>query len=143
MARAATGWLPGIQGNRRGIRNVNHEKAISEQRKRRSFRVRKRTRGSQARPRLTIFRSHKHVYAQVIDDSDGRTLAAASTVDKDLRSDVKYGGNKAAAVAIGKAIAERAIAAGIKQVAFDRGASQYHGRVQALAEAAREAGLSF
>lgn len=105
--------------------------------------MRKRTRGSQARPRLTIFRSHKHVYAQVIDDTDGRTLAAASTVDKELRGDVKYGGNKAAAAAIGKAIAQRAIAAGIQQVAFDRGASQYHGRVQALAEAAREAGLKF
>ena len=105
--------------------------------------MRKRTRGSQGRPRLTIFRSHKHVYAQVIDDSDGRTLAAASTVDKELRGDVKYGGNKVAAAAIGKAIAARAIAAGIKQVAFDRGSCQYHGRVQALAEAAREAGLKF
>jgi large subunit ribosomal protein L18 len=105
--------------------------------------VRKRTRGTTARPRLTIFRSHKHVYAQVIDDSDGRTLAAASTLDKDLRAGVKYGGNRTAAATIGKAIAERAIAAGIKLVAFDRGGCQYHGRVAALAEAAREAGLSF
>jgi large subunit ribosomal protein L18 len=105
--------------------------------------VRKRVRGNTGRPRLTVFRSHKHVYAQVIDDSTGRTLAAASTVDKDLRGDVKYGGNVAAATTIGKAIAERALAAGIKQVAFDRGPSQYHGRVAALAAAAREAGLSF
>jgi large subunit ribosomal protein L18 len=105
--------------------------------------VRKRVRGTTARPRLTVFRSHKHVYAQVIDDSTGRTLAAASTVDKDLKGDVKYGGNAAAATAIGKAIAERALAAGIKQVAFDRGTAQYHGRVAALANAAREAGLSF
>jgi large subunit ribosomal protein L18 len=90
-----------------------------------------------------VFRSHKHVYAQVIDDSTGRTLAAASTVDKDLRGDVKYGGNVLAATAIGKAIAERALAAGVKKVAFDRGSSQYHGRLKALADAAREAGLSF
>jgi large subunit ribosomal protein L18 len=105
--------------------------------------VRKRVRGTSERPRLTVFRSHKHVYAQVIDDSTGRTLAAASSVDKDLKSDVKYGGNVNAATAIGKAIAERALAAGIKQVAFDRGTNQYHGRVAALASAAREAGLSF
>ena len=105
--------------------------------------MRKRVRGNTERPRLTVHRSHKHVYAQVIDDSTGRTLASASTVDKDLRSDVKYGGNVSAATAIGKAIAERAIAAGIKQVAFDRGPNQYHGRVAALAAAAREAGLSF
>ncbi len=95
------------------------------------------------RPRLTVFRSHKHVYAQVIDDAAGRTLASASTVDKELRAQVQYGGNKTAAQAIGKAIAERALAAGIKQVAFDRGGCQYHGRVAALADAAREAGLSF
>jgi large subunit ribosomal protein L18 len=122
---------------------VNNEKAIARQRQRRQFRVRKRILGSVTRPRLTVFRSHKHMYAQVIDDTAGRTLAAASTVDKDLRGKVKYGGNKAAAQAIGKAIAQRALAAGIKQVAFDRGACQYHGRVAALADAAREAGLSF
>ncbi len=122
---------------------MNHERAILKQRKRRGFRVRKRIRGTAARPRLTVFRSHKHVYAQVIDDGDGRTLATASSVDKLLRGDVKYGGNKSAAAAIGKAIAERAIAAGIKTVAFDRGVCQYHGRVAALADAAREAGLKF
>jgi large subunit ribosomal protein L18 len=122
---------------------VNHEKAIAQQRQRRQFRVRKRTHGSATRPRLTVFRSHKHVYAQVIDDSAGRTLAAASTVDKELRDQLRYGGNKAAAQAIGKAIAQKALAAGIKQVAFDRGGCQYHGRVAALADAAREAGLSF
>jgi large subunit ribosomal protein L18 len=83
------------------------------------------------------------MYAQVIDDSAGRTLVAASTVDKDLRGQLRYGGNKAAAQAIGKAIAERALAAGVKQVSFDRGSCQYHGRVAALADAAREAGLSF
>jgi large subunit ribosomal protein L18 len=83
------------------------------------------------------------MYAQVVDDMAGRTLAAASTVDKDVLGSLRYGGNKSAAQVVGKAIAERALAAGIKQVAFDRGACQYHGRVQALAQAAREAGLSF
>jgi large subunit ribosomal protein L18 len=122
---------------------MNHERAILKQRERRGFRVRKRIHGTAARPRLAVFRSHKHLYVQVIDDGAGRTLAAASTVDKDLRSDVKYGGNKSAAAAIGKAIAERSIAAGISLVAFDRGPCQYHGRVAALAEAAREAGLKF
>jgi large subunit ribosomal protein L18 len=122
---------------------MNHEKAIMRQRRRRGFRVRKRVRGSSAQPRLSVFRSHKHVYAQIIDDASGRTLAAASTVDKDLRPGVKYGGNKDAATTIGKAIAERALAAGVKQVAFDRGSCQYHGRVAALAAAAREAGLKF
>jgi large subunit ribosomal protein L18 len=122
---------------------VNHDKAIARQRQRRQFRVRKRFHSSEARPRLTVFRSHKHMYAQVIDDSAGRTLVAASTVDKDLRGQLRYGGNKAAAQAIGKAIAERALAAGVKQVSFDRGSCQYHGRVAALADAAREAGLSF
>lgn len=122
---------------------MNHERAILQQRRRRCFRVRKRIRGSAERPRLAVFRSHKHLYAQVIDDGAGRTLAAASTVDKDLRGAVKYGGNKSAAVAIGKAIAERSIAAGVSQVAFDRGSCQYHGRVAALADAAREAGLKF
>ena len=123
----------------------SHEprKDIADQRQRRRFRVRKSIRGTAERPRLTVFRSHKHIYAQVIDDDAGRTLAAASTPDKDLRGEVKYGGNKAAAKAVGKAIAERAMAAGIKQVAFDRGEYQYHGRVAALADAAREGRLEF
>ena len=122
---------------------MNHEKAIAQQRQRRRFRVRKRTHGSAGRPRLCVFRSHKHMYAQVVDDLAGRTLAAASTADKEVLGALPYGGNKSAAQAVGKAIAERAMAAGIKQVAFDRGACQYHGRVAALAEAARAAGLSF
>jgi large subunit ribosomal protein L18 len=83
------------------------------------------------------------LYVQVIDDVVGRTLVAASTQDKELRTELKYGGNKSAAQAVGKAIAQRALAAGIKKVAFDRGGCQYHGRVAALADAAREAGLSF
>jgi large subunit ribosomal protein L18 len=93
------------------------------------------------RARLSVFRSNKHIYAQVIDDRKGRTLAAASTLDRELRSDPTGGAEAAARV--GKLVAERAIAAGIKVVVFDRGGYRYHGRVKALAEAAREAGLAF
>jgi large subunit ribosomal protein L18 len=92
---------------------------------------------------LAVFRSHKHICAQLIDDLSGRTLAAASTVEEELRGQFKYGGNRTAAEAVGRTIAERALAAGVKQVAFDRGPFQYHGRVAALAEAARKAGLDF
>ncbi len=93
--------------------------------------------------RLTVFRSNSHIYAQVIDGSGARVLAAASTVETDVRSQVANGGNKQAAQVVGKLIAERAKAAGIEAVAFDRAGFQYHGRVKALAEAAREGGLKF
>jgi large subunit ribosomal protein L18 len=122
---------------------MDHSRTILRQRQRRQFRVRRFIRGTADRPRLTIFRSHKHIYAQVIDDSTGRTLASASTQDRTLRAEVGFGGNKQAAEAIGKAVAERAKAAGVSQVCFDRGACRYHGRVAALAEAARAAGLQF
>jgi large subunit ribosomal protein L18 len=122
---------------------MNHEKGIGLQRRRRSWRVRKNVRGTKDRPRLCIIRSLKHTYAQVIDDARGCTLASAGTTEKSLKGQIKYGGNKAAAEAIGKAIAERALAAGVKQVCFDRGNAKYHGRVAALAESARKAGLSF
>jgi len=122
---------------------VNHDRAILQQRQRRRFRVRKRLRGTAERPRLSVYRSHKHVYAQLIDDASGKTIAAASSVDKDLRSDLRYGGNKDAAQQVGRVIAERAKAAGVQRVAFDRGSFQYHGRVESLAQAAREAGLEF
>jgi large subunit ribosomal protein L18 len=95
------------------------------------------------RPRLSVFRSGMHIYAQVIDDSEGRTLAAASSIEKDLRSKLKNGGNTAAASEVGKLIAERAVGVGVKEVVFDRGAYLFHGRVKALAEGAREGGLSF
>src|ERR1700748_1128281 len=95
------------------------------------------------RPRLSVFRSGKHIYAQVIDDSAGRTLAAASSLDKSLREGLKTGADKAAASAVGKLVAERALAAGVKEVVFDRGAYLYHGCVKALADAAREGGLAF
>jgi large subunit ribosomal protein L18 len=94
-------------------------------------------------PRLSVFRSHKHVYAQIIDDLAGRTLAAASSKDAQLREQLRYGGNKAAAVVVGKAIAQRALEAGIREVVFDRREYKYHGRVAALAGAAREGGLKF
>ncbi|NIL95579.1 MAG: 50S ribosomal protein L18 [Planctomycetales bacterium] len=122
---------------------MNHERAIRRQRQRRRFRVRKHLRGTGERPRLTVFRSHKHIYVQLVDDLAGRTLAAASTRDQEIAGEVKYGGNTEAASKVGQAIAARAKAAGIEQVAFDRGHFQYHGRVAALAEAAREAGLKF
>ena len=98
---------------------------------------------SGGRPRLSVFRSGKHIYAQVIDDNVGRTLAAASSLDKTLREGMRTGADKAAATAVGKLVAERALAAGVKEVVFDRGAYLYHGRVKALADAAREGGLSF
>ena len=95
------------------------------------------------RPRLSVHRSSKHIYAQVIDDAKGHTVAAASTLEKDLKGSLKTGADTAAATAVGKLLAERAVKAGVKEVIFDRGAYIYHGRVKALAEAAREAGLSF
>ena|ERR671927_1366643 len=95
------------------------------------------------RPRLSVFRSSQHIYAQVIDDVQGRTVAAASSVEKDLRETLKTGANTEAAAAVGKLVAERAKAAGVEAVVFDRGEYIYHGRVKALAEAAREGGLNF
>ena len=106
-------------------------------------RVRTRVTGTTQRPRLCVFRSLNHIYAQVIDDRDGRTLASASSLDEQTRQQTKGGGNIAAAKVVGKAIAERAKAAGVETVVFDRGGYKYHGRVQALAQAAREAGLKF
>ena len=103
-------------------------------------RIRRRVRGTQARPRLAIFRSLNHIYAQLIDDEKAVTIASASTVEKDLRGGT--GGNVEAARRVGQAIAERAKAAGIESVVFDRGGFRYHGRVKALADAARQAGLN-
>lgn len=111
---------------------------------RRKARVRRAIRATaNGRPRLSVHRSSKHIYAQVIDDARGVTLAAASSLEKDLRDSLKTGADVAAAQAIGKLVAERAIAAGVKDVVFDRGAFIYHGRVKALADAAREGGLNF
>ncbi|WP_019535606.1 50S ribosomal protein L18 [Paenibacillus ginsengihumi] len=110
---------------------------------RRHLRVRKKITGTTERPRLNIFRSSKHMYAQLIDDVKGVTIASASTVDKELRGQVSNGGNVEAAGKVGALIAERAKKAGITKVVFDRGGYLYHGRVKALADAAREAGLEF
>lgn len=106
-------------------------------------RIRRKVKGTGDRPRLAVFRSHQHIYAQVIDDSRHHTLVAASTVESLLRQQFEKGNNCAAAAAVGRLIAERAKAAGIQRVVFDRGGNLYHGRVKALAEAAREAGLDF
>ena len=108
---------------------------------RRHRRVRKRVTGTAERPRLAVFRSNKHISAQVIDDVAGRTIASASTVEGDLRASTT--GNKAAAAAVGRLVAERAKTAGVGRVVFDRGGFLYHGRVAALADAASEAGLEF
>ena len=116
-------------------------KKLFERRKRRTRqRLRKVER---LKPRLSVFRSGKHIYAQVIDDVAGRTVAAASTLDKDIRDGLKTGANRDAAAQVGKVIAERAKSAGVETVVFDRGGYLYHGRVKALGDAAREAGLNF
>jgi large subunit ribosomal protein L18 len=114
-----------------------------ELRQRRHYRLRRRVTGTTARPRLAVFRSLKHIYAQIINDADGRTLAAASTMDTSLKGQLKTGGDLGAAKAVGKLIAERGKEKGVSQVVFDRGGFAYHGRVASLAEAAREAGLEF
>jgi len=111
---------------------------------RRKQRVRSRIRRRKNdRLRLSVFRSDKNIYAQVIDDRGGSTLVAASSLDKEIRSSLKSGGNKAAAAAVGKLVAERAVSKGLSEVVFDRGSYLFHGRIKALAEAAREAGLKF
>jgi large subunit ribosomal protein L18 len=111
---------------------------------RRKARVRKSVRkAAHGRPRLSVFRSSKHIYAQVIDDAQGHTIASASSLDKDMRGKLKTGADTDAATEVGKVLAERAKAAGVTQVIFDRGGYIYHGRVKALADAAREGGLSF
>jgi large subunit ribosomal protein L18 len=122
---------------------VDKNKYLGGQRQRRQFRVRKSIRGTAERPRLSVFRSHRNLACQIIDDASGKTLVSVGTKDKDLQANVAYGGNKTAAQTIGRLLAEKALAAGIRQVAFDRGHYKYHGRVAALADAAREAGLSF
>ncbi len=122
--------------------NKNIEKLLRERRHRRA-RERHNLRGTPERPRLNVFRSTRHIFAQIIDDSQGRTLVAASTLDDDIRAQAAKLKKVQEAEAVGKLIAERALAKGIKQVVFDRGGARYHGKVKALADAAREAGLQF
>ena len=115
----------------------------NEHRQRVHARVRTRVEGTPERPRLCVHRSLGHIYVQVVDDRTGKTLVSASSLDKEVKKQLKGGGNVAAAKVIGKAVAERALAAKIQKVVFDRGGYKYHGRVKALADAAREAGLEF
>lgn len=110
---------------------------------RKHVRVRKKIKGTTERPRLDVYRSLKNIYAQIIDDTKGSTIVAASTLDASLKGKIEFGGNKDAAKEVGKLIAEKALKSGIKQVVFDRGGYLYHGRVKELADAAREAGLEF
>jgi large subunit ribosomal protein L18 len=125
------------------VSSKNQRQIVQNRRLRRQRHVRKRLFGSPERPRLAVFRSSKHIYAQVINDTNSTTLAAASTLDAEVKGQAAYGGNKAAATVVGKVVAERAKKAGIDKVCFDRRSYKYHGRVQALADAAREAGLKF
>lgn len=115
----------------------------SEQRERRHLRVRKKVYGTAERPRLNVYRSEKHIYAQLINDDLGVTLAAASSLDKELKGKLNCGSNKEAAKVVGELVAKRALEKGISKVVFDRGGYIYHGRVKELADAAREAGLDF
>ena len=111
---------------------------------RRKARVRRNLRRAQGdRPRLSVFRSSKHIYAQIIDDANGHTLASASSIDGEIKGSLEKGTNVTAAAIVGKLVAQRAIEAGVKDVIFDRGGYLYHGRIKALADAAREAGLNF
>ena len=122
---------------------MRKQKIVNGQRSRRAYRVRANVRGSTERPRLSVFRSHRNLTVQVIDDQQGKTVASASTEEADFKSQAKYGGNCTAAKVLGQLIASRAQAAGVTQVCFDRGNYKFHGRVAALAEDASEAGLSF
>ncbi len=122
---------------------MNISKDRRNARKKRQARVRKKVTGSIERPRLCVFRTSKHIYAQIIEDVTGKTLVAASTVVKGIEDSVKSTGNAEAAKVVGKQLAEKALAKDIKQVVFDRNGFLYHGRVRALADAAREAGLTF
>jgi large subunit ribosomal protein L18 len=122
---------------------TNHS-SRTEQRAKRRFRIRKRISGSAEKPRLSVFRSTKHIYVQAIDDLSGKTLAAAGTTEEVVSKQIKGSkSNVAAATAVGKAIAEKLLKLGVKTAVFDRGGNRYHGRVKALADAAREGGLQF
>ena len=121
------------------IKQANKKEATQK----RHRRIRAKLSGTTESPRLAVYRSTKHIYAQIIDDVKGVTIVSASSIDKDLRKDLAHGGNVESAKAVGEAIAKKALKAGVKDVVFDRGGFLYHGRVAALADAAREAGLNF
>ena len=125
------------------MNTANHQRLVQTRRLRRQRHVRNRLSGTTQRPRLAVFRSSKHIYAQMINDETGTTIVSASTMEPDIKAQVPYGGNKKAAEIVGRVVAERAKQAGIDKVCFDRRSYKYHGRVAALAQAAREAGLQF
>ena len=125
------------------MNTANHHLLVQTRRLRRQRHVRNRMSGTTERPRLAVFRSSKHIYAQMINDETGTTIVTASTMEPDIKAQVKYGGNKTAAAIVGKLVAERAKQAGIDKICFDRRSYKYHGRVAALAQAARDAGLKF
>ncbi len=122
---------------------ANQQRLVQTRRLRRQRHVRNRMFGTPERPRLAFFRSSKHIYAQMINDQTGTTLVSASTRDPEIRAQLKYGGNKAAAAIVGRVVADRAKKAGIDKICFDRRSYKFHGRVAALAQAARDAGLKF
>ncbi len=122
---------------------MDKHRAKTHRRKRRKLQIRKRIFGTAEVPRLSVSRSLNHIHVQVVDDDAGKTLVQASSQNKELRDSVKYGGNRQAAASVGTILAQRAIAHGIRKVAFDRNGYAFHGRVKALADAAREAGLKF
>ncbi len=122
---------------------MKYTSRVNKQRSRRGYRVRNKIRATSTRPRVSVFRSNKHIYAQIIDDTVGRCLVATSTREAGVCAEGENGGNSASAVKVGAALAKKAVAAGILKVTFDRGTYQYHGRVAALADAAREGGLEF
>ena len=122
---------------------MNKQKEKYGKRERREKRTRKHVRGTQERPRLSVYRSLAHIYAQIINDDEGRTLCASSSLDPDLRKETGYGGNVKAAQAVGLRLAQLALQKGIRKVVFDRGHAPFHGRIKALAEAARKGGLDF
>jgi len=125
------------------VNTANQQRLVQARRLRRQRRVRNRLFGTSERPRLAVFRSSKHIYAQMVNDQAGTTLVSASSMDPEVKGTVPYGGNKAAAALVGRVVAERAKKAGIDKICFDRRSYKYHGRVAALADAAREAGLQF
>jgi large subunit ribosomal protein L18 len=125
------------------VNTANHQRLVQTRRLRRQRHVRNRLSGTPQRPRLAVFRSSKHIYAQMINDETGTTLVSASTMEPEIKAQAKYGGNKAAATLVGRVVAERAKQAGIDKICFDRRSYKYHGRVAALAQAARDAGLLF
>ena len=142
MEKSSTRRKARAEQHRKGGKKMANT-SRNDRRLKRHARVRKNVFGTPEKPRMCVFRSNANISVQIIDDVNGKTLVSASSLDKDLKKEIAYGGNKDAAKAVGKSIGEKAVAAGIKEVCFDRGGYLFHGRVKELADAAREAGLEF